>query len=244
MPKLKVPSVQHLSRNWHPNSDVIKNKLVRLARKPPRFSYEQMFGAVVDLLLLRVPYEQIVEGINRGVRREAVKKNFLDLLPLVNRYFAGLAPDYYQSVARRYYPAGRGLLIPFDPPLIYGTEGTVHFPWFSFWRRNPLSGKRLSLFASLVDDILLQDPDLEGAKFAILDFSAPAANRPRELLVIDATRIPRLSKEVVSEMLAVFAKGFLGAKAELAATPRTSPETGRTTDDESDQPDLFDDEID
>ena len=64
----------------------------------------------------------------------------------------------------RHYPVGRGLMVPFEPPLVYGIGGQLYFPWFSFWRRNPLSDERLSLFVTLVDEVLLQDPDLDTAR--------------------------------------------------------------------------------
>lgn len=243
MPRLKVPSLQHLARNWHQNPDVIKNRLIRLVRKPPTFNYESIFSAVEDLLLLRLPYEQVIEGIRRGTRRADVRDNLLGLLPLVRDYFLDVAPDFYQSIARRYYPAGRGILVPFDSPLIYGVSGTIHFPWFSFWRRNPLASKRLSLFVSLVDEVLLQDPDLENAKFVILDFSASAPKQPRQLHIVDAARIPRLNKESLAEMLSIFAKGYRQAKAELAGEPSTT-EKSEAPDEDSveDQLELFDDD--
>jgi hypothetical protein len=39
------------------------------------------------------------------------------------------------------------------------TRGQVYFPWFSFWRSNPLADASLSLFVMVVEEVLLQDPD-------------------------------------------------------------------------------------
>jgi hypothetical protein len=131
-------------------------------------------------------------------------------------------------------------MVPFDPPLIYGVGGRIHFPWFSFWRRNPIAAKRQSLFVTMVDDVLFQDPDLEEAKFEILDFSAPAVDKPRSLTVIDARGVPRIPADEKAEMLTVFAEGFFLAQAELAGMKDASTdEKPRDEEGDSDQLLLF-----
>jgi hypothetical protein len=238
---LKVPSLQHLARNWHEDSSRVKSVLVRLAQNSPTFNYNPLFSAVQDMLVFGQPYDEIAEGIRRGVQREGVRDNFLEVLPLIRDHFDGISPAFVQPVGRRYYPVGRGLLVPFDPPLIYGVGGRIHFPWFSFWRKNPIAQMRLSLFVTMVDDVLIQDPDLETAKFEILDFSAPAGKKSRELMVIDARDVPRVTAEEKAEMLAVFAEGFFLAQAELAGMKDERPEDRQGDDKrDDDQPGLFD----
>lgn len=101
--------------------------------------------------------------------------------------------------------------------------------------------ERLSLFVTLVDEVLLQDPDLENARFEILDFSVPGPSSKRELNVTDARVIPRMEELRKREMLEVFAQGFFAALAELAAGPVTT-ESGDATENIRDprQPDLYD----
>jgi hypothetical protein len=147
----------------------------------------------------------VVQGIRTKVKREDLRQNFLSVLPLVNNHFTGVSPDFYQLIDRRYYPVARGLMVPFEPPMIYGVGGQLFFPWFSFWRQNPLSNERLSLFVTLVDEVLMQDPDLERARFDVLDFSAP--NGTRELMVTDARNVPRLDEARKVQMLSTFAEG-------------------------------------
>lgn len=240
MAKLKVPSLQHLARNWHDDPLRVKRKLVDLVDNGPNFNYDPLFGAVQDMLVFGQPYEQIVEGIHRGVGRSGVREKFLEVLPLIRNHFEGIAPAFVQAVGRRYYPVGRGLMVPFQPPIIYGVGGQIHLPWFSFWRSNPLDRERLSLFVAIVEDMLLQDPDLEEAKFQILDFSAPAPKQPRELSVIDARDVPRVSEERKLEMLEIFAEGFFLARAELAGMTSTASESKPSDDAGKDkQPGLF-----
>ena len=172
MAQLRVPSVQHLARNWNGSPQMIARALVRLATNPPTFNYNPLYAAVRDLLVLGASYVDVEKGIQK-IRREKVRQNLLSVLPLIRDHFAGVSPDFYQTIDKRYYPVGRALMVPFDAPMIYGVGGQLYFPWFSFWRQNPLKNERLSLFVTLVDEILFQDPDLETARFDILDFSRP-----------------------------------------------------------------------
>jgi len=241
MAKLKVPSAQHLARNWQATPQAVQKGLVHLVQHPPTFSYAALYNYVRDLLVFGVSYEQIVAAIKRSIRRPDVQANFLELLPLIVDHFRDIGPTYVQGIERRYYPAGRGLMIPFDPPVIYGVGGEVHFPWLSFWKNNPLAGEKLSLFITIVDEVLLQDPDLENAKFHILDFSAPRGSKTRELIVLEAAEIPRLTPERKDEMLAIFAEGYFLAADELATTP--APDVEEQAEVDPDQPGLFDDQI-
>ena len=72
-------------------------------------------------------------------------------------------------------------MVPFGPPIIYGLDGRIHLPWLGFWRRNPLEGECLSLFMTVIDEVLAQDPELDTAAFTILGFSMPGRGLPREL---------------------------------------------------------------
>jgi hypothetical protein len=238
MAKLKVPSAQHLARNWQDTPAKVQKGLVHLVRNPPTFSYQALFGFVRDMLLLGVPREQIEIAIRTKVKRESVRGYYLKLLPLIADHFADESPKYVMSVDRRYYAAGRGLMVPFDPPIIYGgTDGAI-FPWFSFWKSNPLSGDRLSLFVTMVKEVLAEDPDLEAADFQILDFSAPKGSSERELTVAHASDVPLLSERRKTEMLEIFAEGYFAALEELRTTPVEDTEEEVPSD--PDQPGLFD----
>jgi hypothetical protein len=239
MTELRIPSVQHLARNWRNDPGVIASILVRLALSPPRFNYNPLYDAVRDLLVLGVPYDQIVRGISR-IKRESVRNNLLSVLPLICDHFAGISPDFYQTIDKRYYPVGRGLMVPFEPPMIYGVGGQLYFPWFSFWRQNPLAHERLSLFVTIVDEVLMQDPDLETARFEILDFSCAGPKQPRILRVIDARDIPRVSEKRKAEMLEAFAEGYFRAVDALSGKRPHAEDSGDEARADPDQPSFFD----
>lgn len=131
-------------------------------------------------------------------------------------------------------------MVPFEPPMIYGVGGQLYFPWFSFWRSNPIAKERLSLFVTLVEEVLLQDPDLETARFEILDFSCSAPKKPRTLTVIDARDVPRVGAARKTEMLEAFAEGYFRALEELSGPPPPPPSGSDHPDRNPDQPGLFD----
>lgn len=219
MAKLKVPSAQHLARNWEDAPDKVRKGLVNLVRNPPTFSYQPLFGYVRDMLLLGVSEQQIEAAIRAKIKRENVQKLYLELLPLISSHFSGERPKYVMGVDRRHYAAGRGLMVPFDPPIIYGGADGMVFPWFSFWKSNPLSGERLSLFVTMVKEVLCDDPDLENANFQILDFSSPKGSIERKLSIINSSDVPILSSERKWGMLEVFAEGYFAALDELRNDP-------------------------
>jgi hypothetical protein len=227
MAELHVPTVQHLARNWRADPMMIAKILVRLAEHPPIFNYNPLYGAVRDLLILNVPYDQVVEGIKK-LKRASVRENLLTVLPLIRDHFAGITPDFFQSIGRRYYPIARGLMVPFEPPMIYGVGGQLYFPWFSFWRQNPLANERLALFIAIVRDVMMQDPDLETARFEILDFSSLGPRQPRVLRIIDASEIPSIDEARKNQMLEGFAEGYFLALEALKGPSKTSRDEQET----------------
>jgi hypothetical protein len=243
MEKLKVPSLQHLARNWHPTAEKVSKELIGLVQNPPTFSYTILYDLIRDLVVLHQPLHDVMEGVRRKVTRADIRDNFLEILPLIGRYFDESMPTFVQAVNGRMYPLARELMIPFTPPLVYGANGKLIFPWFSFWKRKPLEGERLSLFVTVVDEILKQDADLDSAIFQILDFSAPAGSKSRGLVVTDSHEIPRLTRGRKEEMLAVFSEGLHIAKSCLAGTIAKDREQCARHPDDHQQADLFDFDI-
>ncbi|WP_142807119.1 hypothetical protein [Stenotrophomonas maltophilia] len=226
----KVPSLQHLARTWDSDPEKVRRTLVALAKNSPTFSYQLMYELVQDLVHAKIPYEQIEFAIKSRVGRESVRNNFLEILPLVREGMEGIRPSFVHRVVPRHYPLGRGLYVPFSPPFVYGASGVLHMPWFSFWRSNPLSGVRLSLFATIIDEIVEQDPDLEYAEVTILDFSASGAASPRELNKIKLEEIERVDRADLVEMLRIYVSGYEAACRDLEANDYSSLETESEND--------------
>ena len=215
MPKIKVPSVQHLARNWYSSPKKIEDEFVKMAMNPPFFNYNALNDNARDSLVFKIPEDQIIKGIKEKEKREWVQKILLEVVPLLHGHFNCVQHDFVTDVAPSFYPLGRDLRIPFQPVFIYGVGGQIYLPWFIFWKHNPLDDEQLSLFVTLTREILRQDPELEGAKFEILDFSAANSKECRQLKVINTMDIPTFDSKETAEMLAIFVEGFERAEARL-----------------------------
>ena len=227
MAKLRVPSVQHLARQWHESPKKIEDKLVKMAMNPPFFNYNILNDIARDSLLFKVPEDQIIKGIKEKEKRKRVQKILLEVVPLLHGHFSSVQQDFVNDIAPSFYPIGRDLRIPFKPIFIYGVGGQIYLPWFIFWKHNPLNDKQLSLFVTLAREILRQDPELEDAKFEILDFSAANSKECRQLRTIDTADIQTFNSKETAEMLAIFVEGFERAEARLKEVdiPRKHQET-------------------
>lgn len=218
MRTLRIPSVQHLARNWHASPERVCKKLVRLYENPPAISYAALAGAIHDRFVYRQPLDEILNGLKRSKAGAEHIKDLTQIMALIDDHFGLIDVRYFNSVSRRFYPVGRGLLVPFDPPILYGTAAGRHFPWFSFWARNPLAGEQLSLFVTLVVEMLREDPELDAADLQIVDLSRVEPDGERTVRLVPIASVPILTDARKTEMLEVFAEGFIRAK-EMVSNP-------------------------
>jgi hypothetical protein len=241
MAKLKVPSVIHLARNWRPSEVGVKDALIALANSSPPFSYSPLLGMLRSMITVKSDLAEMELLINRGVRFELARKSYLEIAPLLSSHFSALSTTFVQEVSARAYPLSRHLRVPFEPPMIFGAGGKVHLPIFIFWRKNPLKGDQLALLASLVRELIAQDPDLDLASTTILDFSIPKGAEERSLREIPFCDIPELSVSRRDEMLAIFAAGYELARHELEGRLGDSgnQKSPPSEADNDDQHDLF-----
>ena len=190
MKQLKVPSIQHLARMSADDPEMVRKGLVRLFDNPPRSSYRLIEQLMPDLLLFDQPLEDLERAVRMKERRPYFQDDFIEILHLCAEHFDGVKPDYVDAVTTRFYSAGRGLMIPFRPPVFWGLAGETALPWFSYWKRNPLSGTKLSLFVTLVRDILSEDPDLDEARLDLVPRRRLELPRPCGHRYLKPARLP------------------------------------------------------
>jgi hypothetical protein len=212
MTVLKVPSLQHMARLCRPEPAGVTRELIKLLENTPTFSYAVLYDYVRDMLVLGVSLEDIEKDIRTRVRRTDVREKYLDLLPLIARFFQQKTVAFSQGVVPRYYSIDKDLQVPFAPPLVIGVEGRLVLPWFVFWKINPLADENLSLFVTIVREILEQDSDLADSEFSIVDLSHDPDAGCRTLKIIHADEIAIVSEKRKSEMLGVFAEGYREAR--------------------------------
>ena len=243
MAKLKVPSALHLARLWRPDEVAVKNALIALTKSSPPFSYAQLLGMVRSMLTIKSDLSEMEHLISLGVKSELARKCYLEIAPLLASHFAAQNPSFVHEVSPRVYPLSRKLRVPFEPPMIFGAHGKVHLPIFIFWRTNPLTEDQRGLLASMIRELISQDPDLDLASTSVLDFSVQKGAGERGLLQTPLADIPVISNERRDEMLSVFVAGYELAQKELegqragADATATPLSPGR----EADQRDFFND---
>jgi hypothetical protein len=229
-----VPSLQQVIKNLYDKPGLVQRELVRTAIYPPRISYRMLHKATQDRVCLNESLEQIEAGIRKVEKRKNHADNLIAILRLIDSHFDTIHPDFPPiEVECRYYRIAPDIIIPFQPPICYGIGGQLYLPYFNFWRNNPLKGKRLSVFMTIIDAIREQEPDLETAIMPILNFGIPQGEKQRKLVVIDDREIVRVTPTEIQRWLQVFAEGYRGARDELS---RTQPER-RKDRDEGNRPD-------
>jgi hypothetical protein len=232
MPKLRIPSPQHLARNWYADPAQVKKELLRLARNPPRKSYSPLFLAAADLMR-KHDYSAVVNGIARSKD----SKMLLPLLPLIFEYAKLHQIVGVYQFEPHSYKIDSHLMVPFKPPITFRAGGKNILPWFSFWADQPVVGERLSLQVTILDEIERDSPHFEGVETHIVDFSAKRKSGPRVLSITEVKDIPRLSKTRMNEMLDIYVQGFRAAQTELEGEHKQSTQQTAPTD--SRQMDMF-----
>ncbi|MAE50881.1 MAG: hypothetical protein CMH27_03645 [Micavibrio sp.] len=214
-----APSLQHYIKGYYETPEMVCKARLNFLMSPPQMTYRPLFGVFEDLLRGQ-PYNELLAGISKADSRDWVVKNYKEILERLNEEFAGRSVDYVHAVEPSYYNVGKDTLIPFKPPFIYGIDGQKHLPWLSFWKTGPLSGKKLSLFATLVEEQLNDSPDLEDVIFKIYDLSAPGKDEKRGLVVTNLRDIPKLDEEEKVAMLEILHDGYAMADKEAADKPK------------------------
>lgn len=239
--KVRIPSLQQVIKNLFDEARLVEKALIKNALHPPRISYKVLHRAAQDRVCLDVPLSQIETGIRAIEKRPAHLANLLSILKLLDQHFATIHPDFPPiEVECRYYRIAPDITIPFQPPLCYGIGGQLYVPYFDFWRKSPLTGKRLSVFMTILDAIRAQEPDLKHAIVPILRFAIPPNGDKRNLLIIDERDVERVSQDELKRWLQIFAEGYRAAQSQLAkaaANEQSSRERSSAAD--SDQDDLF-----
>ncbi len=221
MPNLKVPSPAHLSLMCRATPEQVMRAQLSLLKSAPNFSYQSLYKTMRGLLGTVGSEEDLRKAICSCKLRSDVKEKYLELVPLISEYFSGKKVKYSLEVAPRFYSVARDLQVPFTPPLIYADEKGLCLPLFIFWKRSGLKGERLSLYASIVREILNQDPDLSEARLEIVDMSVDDSEETlnRRLRVISEDGVAPIGSKRKIEMLTVFAEGFRRARVVAAGMP-------------------------
>ena len=233
----KIPSAQHLVRYYNDDPEKVCKEIVKSAESPPRFSYGPFIEMLTSAIRFHEPLAELEAAIKQGVSNERTRGIYLDLLPHAYRYLTSSRYTYIQPFGDRLtYNAGRGLIIPVSPICFMGTGAELVVPHISLWRNDVMDGKRLSLFATIFDDVIRRDPDFQMASLEFVDLSAPKRSGPRHLTVTPFRDIPLLGKAETTAMLEVLHAGLAMAEIRLSSKSRIASNVQQRTDNRE-QPD-------
>lgn len=237
--KLKAPSLIHVARIYRPTAEQVKNEILRLARVAPPFSYEDLYELMWDRAHVGVSREQIersIASIGQKIKRDSYQRAFA----IADRFFDGLDRSFEMRIEPRSYSIGRDLRVPFAPPMICGggANGPV-IPWLLFWKQNPLSEEQTSLFMSMAQAIIEEEPELDAASLLLVDTSLKALDGNGNARVINAADVERIPDRRLRTMLEVFATGFHMAQAEWQASASQAKSMRKPVEIDESQQDMF-----
>ncbi len=222
----------------HPNSELVEKDLLRIAKSKPTFNYERVERALRDLLQFGQPIEEIVMSLELADKRDFVKTLYIEIVTILNAHFKEHLVDQVISLDKFYYPISPKIRIPVKLPFILIVDNKPIIPLFIFWKRNPLKDKQVSLFITIVKDVLAQYPDLSDAETILFDCSADKGENERTLKVIDTSEVALLDKEELEKMLTIFIEGFEKAQSSISKSNTTLNDQNETYIDPN-QRDLF-----
>lgn len=238
--KLKAPSLIHVARLYRPTSEQVKKEILKLANAAPPFSYEDLYELMWDRAHVGIPSEQIersIAGIGQKIKRDSYQRAFA----IADKFFENLDRSFEMRIEPRSYSIGRDLRVPFAPPMICGggSNGPV-IPWLLFWKQNPLTDEQTSLFMSMAQATIEEEPELDGASLLLVDTSIKALDEGGNACVLNAADVKRIPDQRLKEMLEVFATGFHMAQAEWQESVPVHKDARRSPEIDDSQQDMFD----
>lgn len=206
--KRQPPSILHLARLWRPTPEEVATEILDTWSRTPTFSYRLLYMLITKALQGSLPYSQFEQAILENESRASVQKILLEVLPHLYSHFQMLNPGFVQPIDQRSYVISNNLIVPFNPPLIFGDQTQTVLPWFLFWKSNPLGSDQIALASTLAIDLIEQDPDLAGADFSLYDFAVPKGEEERRLRITRRGTLRQLSERTRDEMLEIFVLGY------------------------------------
>ncbi len=225
--KFSPPALQHLARSMQDTPEAVAKSLINAYLATPPFSY-RFLGELIRQAMRGGNFSasQFDAAVRAKRMDERYQKIFLELTPLIHSHFGRLTAKFILPMPAQKYRVNQ-LEIPFRPPFVFGINDEMIIPWFIFWKTNPLTDKQYRLLATLLSELLSQDPDYRDAKILIYDFSAEIEGGERTLKIIDVASISKMSAEERDSALEIFIAGYELALAQIATMPANKDATKR-----------------
>lgn len=237
--KLTPPAVHNMVRSAFDTPEEVSKALIKSYLSHPPFSY-RLLGDIIRLALKgnKLSKPALDSAVLAHQKNPDYQKIFLEITPLIFEHFSSISPKFILDVEPRKYKINR-IEIPFKPPFAFGVGDEIIIPWFIFWKNNPLTSKQLSLLATIISDLMSQDPDYRDAKIQIYDFGVGEDGETRTLQITDLATIKKLGSQELEDALLAFLNGYEMAEARIKSLQVVKE--SRKENSNKDQIDLFDD---
>lgn len=228
MPKKKssarIPSLQHFSVLNGGTIDQIEKRIHGLSKLPP-VSYMRLRDQwIIDLIRLGVPLATI-EKACLLLRGELNQQSNLGALRALAEYLRIHKPDKLLAIDKRYYPIGRGLLVPVNPPGVVVEGGTPKLFWPSFWKQDKFDKLTRSIFGSILERSIFRLTDYRDMPLAFVDLSAENGAKTRSIRVFQRKDFAALTDAELRTETDKFVEAYLRVRS--AETAQSEEEKKR-----------------
>ncbi|NBJ09482.1 hypothetical protein [Microvirga arsenatis] len=232
MRELKIPSLQHFVTFCGGTVDEIYNRIRKSENDSILVSYETLRTKwLLDLLQLGLPFEQVYRAADSILKGELNRSSNLSALTALRGYIELNRGYKCVSFERTYFPIGRGLQVPVNPPFLLLSEERQKVLWISFWSQPKLRGFTASLFATILEKAVFTLPDLTEFELDLVDLSRPGKNESRSLHIRGRDKFDLLSDDVLKAEMDKFVEALMRRVAEReAARPAPARREDRGTE--------------
>jgi hypothetical protein len=147
---------------------------------------------IIDLIRLGVPLIAIEKACEM-LRGELNRQSNLEALRTLAQYLNAYKPEKLLAIDKRYYPIGRGLHVPVNPPGVIVEGGVPKLFWPSFWKQDKFDKLTRSIFGSILDRSLFRLTDYRDMPLAFVDLSAQNGAKVRSVRVLQRKDFDALS---------------------------------------------------
>jgi hypothetical protein len=219
----RIPSLQHFSVLLGGDVPQIEKRIRALSKLPP-VSYMRLRDQwTIDLVRFGVPISTI-ERACELLKGELNRKSNLEALRALAEYLRIFRPDKLLALDKRYYPIGRGLQVPVNPPGVIVEGGKPKLFWPSFWKQDKFDPLTRAIFGSVLDRSIFRLPDYRDLPLTFVDLSAETGSKTRSMKVLEKKDFVLLSDAELRAETDKFVEAYLrvrSAEAERAKEERS-----------------------
>jgi hypothetical protein len=217
--ELKLPTLQHFSTFCGGTVEEIVGRIAFKNGGGFGISYTQLREKhLSDIFNLGSSVEQ-VRKCCENIKFEKNRKANIGALDALAQYLKPNTNKFAVPVERKYYPIGRNLLVPVNPPFVLSDGQSPKLFWPSFWKTpGRLDGVPGAVFGTILDRVFFSRPDFAGVELEFLDMSSLNGKGSRSLRVYKKGHFPVLGDVELRQELDKFVEAYFIQKSTITLT--------------------------